>query len=147
MHKVSNNPCGFCGGDLCSTSLEVTGTKRQVKTNCQFYCPFKYGSAQKSTKSSPCTNVPIKCPHCSETIWKYNAIDHITLRHNILLNNIGLDPSFILEVQLSEEEEMRMGILKELVTDYRTKHSDLFPDLTVIEAKAQDTRVSKKRRR
>jgi len=72
------------------------------------------------------------------------------LRHNVLLGDAGLNPSFILEVQVSKEEEMRMGVLDELVTGYRAKHPGLFPDgedLTMIEAKAQDTRVSKKRRR
>ncbi|KAF9642030.1 hypothetical protein BDM02DRAFT_3194047 [Thelephora ganbajun] len=150
LKTVGGNPCGFCGGDLCRTTLKVTSTKRQVISECRLHCPFKYGSAQKSTKNSPCTNVPINCPHCSETVWKYNAIDHIMLRHKVLLDSASLNPQFILEIQLGKEEETRMGILGEFITSYHTKHPGLFPegeDLITIEAKAQDTRVNKKRRR
>ena len=128
----------------------VTGNKRQIKSNCPLHCPFKYGSAQKSTKNSPCTNIPINCPHCLETVWKYNAVDHIVLRHKDLLNSANLDPHFILEIQLGDEEETSMGILDELVASYHAEHPGLFPEgegLTMVKAKAQDTRVSKKRRR
>lgn len=75
------------------------------------------------------------------------------LTHKTLLENAGLDPHFILEIQLDKEEETRMGIPNELVTDYYTKHPSLFPDgedLAAIETKAQDSqdpRMSKKRRR
>jgi hypothetical protein len=70
--------------------------------------------------------------------------------HKTLLDKTDLDPHFILEIQLGEEEEARMGIPDELVTGYRAKHPGLFPegeDLAATEAKAQDTRPSKKRRR
>ena len=72
------------------------------------------------------------------------------LRHRALLDGDGLDPGLILKIQLGEEEETRMGVLGELVVGYRAKHPRLFPereDLTAVEAKAQDTWVSKKRRR
>ena len=74
------------------------------------------------------------------------------LTHKTLLEKSGLDPHFILEIQLGEGEETMMGIPDELVTDYYTKHRGLFPDgedLAAIEAKAQDSqdpRMSKKRR-
>ena len=45
---------------------------------------------------------------------------------------------------------MKMGILDELAVSYRAKHPGLFPegeDLAAIKAKAQNTRVGKKRRR
>ena len=70
------------------------------------------------------------------------------LQHRALLDSDSLDPSLIVMIQLSEEEEKRMGVVDELVTDFRAKHPRLFPEgeaLTMIEAKAQDTGwVSKK---
>ena len=135
---------------MCSTSLTTTGSKRQIDSDCQLHYAFKYGSAQKSTKSTPCTNVPITCPHCSETVWKYNAVCHVTLRHKALLESSDLDPQFILDTQLGEEEASKIGVPDELVADYRARHPGLFPDaeqLTGIEARAKDERVSKKRRR
>lgn len=83
-------------------------------------------------------------------VWKYNAVDYLALRHSILLNSTSLDPHFILAIQLSKEEEERMGVPDESVVSYRTKNPGLFPkgeDLAAIEAKAQDSPVSKKRRR
>jgi hypothetical protein len=86
------------------------------------------------------------------TVWKYNAVDHVMLRHKALLDNVaaGLDPQFVLDIQLGKDEETKMGIPDELTTSYRTNHFRLFPDaedLLAIEAKAQGTRMSKKRRR
>jgi hypothetical protein len=128
----------------------VTGDKKEVKSNCYLQCPFKYGSAKKSTKASPCTNIPIKCSHCPETIWKYNVPDHITSQHRPLLDNADLDPSFILEIQLGDMEEKAMGIPDEYITEYRLKYPGLFPqgeDRAAIEAGVQGAQVGKKRHR
>jgi len=83
-------------------------------------------------------------------VWKYNAIDHITQRHNGLLNSASLNPRFIIEIQVSKEEEIKMGVPDDLIINYRAQNPGLFPegaDLAVIEAKSQDSPVSKKRRR
>ena len=59
-------------------------------------------------------------------VWKYNALDHITQRHNDLLDSVGLDPH------------------------YRSRNPRLFlegEDLAAIEEKVQGNPVSKKRRR
>ena len=72
------------------------------------------------------------------------------LMHKTLLDNADLNSHFILEIQLSKEEETKMDIPDELITGCRAKHACLFPEgeeLAIIEAKAQDTRVGKKRRR
>ena len=118
----------------------VTGDKKEVKLNYYLQCPFKYGLAKKSTKASPCTNVPIKCSHCPETIWKYNIPDHITSQHRPLLNNTNLNPSFIPKIQLGDMEEKAMGIPNESVTEYRLRYPGLFPqaeDQATIEAGVQ----------
>src|ERR1700689_5308247 len=47
---------------------------------------YHYAQMQYS-KSSPCTNVPIHCPSSTsvskapQTIWKYNALFHLTSEH------------------------------------------------------------------
>jgi len=83
-------------------------------------------------------------------VWKYNAVDHVTQRHNGLLNGTGLDPQFIIEIQVGKEEEVKMGVPNDFIVDYRAQNPGLFPegaDLAAIEAKAQGDPVSKKRRR
>jgi hypothetical protein len=134
---------------MCNTRLVTTGGKRQVESNCPLRCPFKYGAAQKSTKNSPCTNIPINCRHCSETVWKYNAVGHIAFRHKDLLDSASLDPRLILEIQLGKDEEVTMGIPNDLVTRYRAGHPGLFPEgeeLIAVAAKAQGTQKPVKRR-
>ncbi|KAF9789378.1 hypothetical protein BJ322DRAFT_1018049 [Thelephora terrestris] len=149
LHKVSEDPCDFCGGGPCNTTLTITGDKKQVKSNCRFHCPFKYGSAKKSLKASPCTNVPVKCPQCSKTIWKYNAAGHITVNHpESLFDNNNLDPRFILEAQISDEEGTTMGISNEAFMEWRAKYPNLFPQggvRAVIKARAQGTQNGTKR--
>ena len=39
-----------------------------------------------------------------------------------------LDPQFILDTQLGEEEASKIGVPNELVADYRARHPGLFPD-------------------
>jgi len=83
-------------------------------------------------------------------VWKYNAIDHVTQKHNNLLNNASLDPRFVIEIQVSKDDEIKMGIPNDLVINYRAQNPRLFPegaDLAAIEAKVQGNPVSKKRRR
>jgi hypothetical protein len=50
---------------------------------------MSYKAAKKSSKNAPCTNVPIHCPLCPpsvsrepQTIWKYNAINHLLISHS-----------------------------------------------------------------
>ncbi|THV03775.1 hypothetical protein K435DRAFT_791520 [Dendrothele bispora CBS 962.96] len=46
---------------------------------------FKYTSAAQSTESSPCTNVPRRCPVCldksSPAIWTYDMKEHLVVSH------------------------------------------------------------------
>ncbi|KAF9779439.1 hypothetical protein BJ322DRAFT_1113247 [Thelephora terrestris] len=146
--KIEDNPCGFCGGNMCSTRLDTTTGKGkwQVNSNCRLRCRFKYGAAQKSTNHSPCTNIPIYCPHCSGTIWKYNAVSHIISRHKDLLDNASIDPDFVLDIQLGKDEEATMGIPNDIATKYHASYPHLFPreeDLNAMEV--QGTKQPKKR--
>ena len=117
VHQFGNDPCRFCGASGCTTRLVVQGGSQQVESNCHFYSPFKYGSAKKSTRSSPCTNIPIYCPHCKKTIWKYNAVDHIITNHPGL-NATDSNKCFMVDIQIQEQEERGMGILPALTDAY-----------------------------
>ena len=146
--QIGVDPCGFCGASGCTTRLIVQGKSRQVKSNCHFYSPFKYGSANKSTRSSPCTNIPIYCPHCKKTIWKYNAVDHIITNHP-RLNTVDFDKSFMVNIQIQEQEERCMGVLPELTDAYRNKYSYLFlreEELAVVEREAEQEHEDAKKR-
>src|SRR5882762_11015329 len=61
----------------------------RLTSNCQYhYVQMQYQSAAQFSKTSPYTNVPIHCPICPtsvskapQTIWKYNALFHLTSEH------------------------------------------------------------------
>jgi len=94
---LKGDTCGFCGGKSCRTSLHVP-TKSRLKTpiilsNC-WYAPKKdvqsatvdlaLSTAKKSVKSSPCTNMPMKCRFCEQVtyVWKYGMFDHVHREHD-----------------------------------------------------------------
>lgn len=146
--QIGRNPCGFCGASGCTTRLVVQGGKQRVESNCRFYSPFKYGSAKKPTISSPCTNVPIYCPHCKETIWKYNAADHISTTHHELSAG-NLDKRLMVDIQVQVQEERWMKVPPELTDRYRSEHNDLClsgEDLAVVEGEVEQEREHTKKR-
>jgi len=146
--QIGDDPCGFCGASGCTTRLVVQGDKRRVESNCHFYSPFKYGSAKKPTASSPCTNVPIHCPHCKETIWKYNAVDHIIATHPEL-NAGNLDKHLLVDIQISVQEERWMKVIPELTDRYHNEHNHLClsgEDLATAEREVEQERERTKKR-
>ncbi|KAF9791961.1 hypothetical protein BJ322DRAFT_986778, partial [Thelephora terrestris] len=64
--KLGVEPCGFCGKEGCTTTLDQTGKGRvTIASSCRYaFTSFNYGQAQITTKTSPCTNIPISCPFC-----------------------------------------------------------------------------------
>ena len=94
---------------------------------------MNYKSALQSTKSMPCTNVPIHCPFCPQTlsgeprtIWKYNVISHLTCEHPepvagmVNTYELPLIPGKLLvDMFVSQQEEKWMGISEEATFDYR----------------------------
>ncbi|KZV91297.1 hypothetical protein EXIGLDRAFT_693781 [Exidia glandulosa HHB12029] len=62
---VGDDPCGFCGRLGCFTVLSIKGKSATIHSSCGYhYRRMKYAVASVSTKSSPCTNVPIHCTLC-----------------------------------------------------------------------------------
>ena len=88
-----SNPCGFClcPSPTCQIFLKKgKGAKASLKINtilsngCPNMVEFSYSVAEKSSKSSPCSNVPVQCPLCSKSdpaIWRYNMYQHIIAAH------------------------------------------------------------------
>src|ERR1700690_570111 len=89
----ASSPCGLClrPSPMCQFFLKKgKGAKGSIKLNtamskgCPNLIKFSYSIAEKSTKSSPCSNVPIPCPLCSKSdpaVWLYNMGHHMKHLH------------------------------------------------------------------
>lgn len=151
--QISENPCGFCGGDECSTVMTIDRGHRVTTSNCPYRYEFRYGAAV-STKSA-CTNVPVHCPHCKHqsrqpTLWKYNAIHHVQTQHADLVSQgtAALDRTLLLAIQIGREEEKKMGIPPEPAEEFHNTHRALLlgsEDLSSIKSESEPTKSGSKR--
>ncbi|CAM9745523.1 unnamed protein product, partial [Sphacelaria rigidula] len=71
---------------------------------------LRLSSAKVSTKSTPCTNLPMLCKFCEQPqyVWKYGMGDHVAAEHadkSALLQNDDEAKAFIQEYTVSEEEK------------------------------------------
>ncbi|KAF9552115.1 hypothetical protein CPC08DRAFT_792038 [Agrocybe pediades] len=86
--------CGLClrPWPLCEFFLtKGAGAKGSTKVDKRLTrgCPlkdmkFSYRVAATPTHSSPCSNVPVKCPRCKSdkpAVWKYSLEQHFKIRH------------------------------------------------------------------
>ncbi|KAH7925284.1 hypothetical protein BV22DRAFT_1011487, partial [Leucogyrophana mollusca] len=127
---VSPEPCGFCGRSGISSCNEVfltSGSSPQAQTNCAYASKFHYAPSLKSTSTSPCTNVPIRCqiPGCSAlvdkrhtAIWKYNMPAHILAAHKDyspdgILPGMPIPSEMTTSMLITSEEEQWLRIPKE----------------------------------
>ncbi|KAJ7849681.1 hypothetical protein B0H14DRAFT_3866837 [Mycena olivaceomarginata] len=123
----ATDPCGFCGRDGCSTDLSGLPTARATP-KCTSTCPrhhtFSYGSAKKYSGTTPCTNIPIFCTLClpipprksPAVFWKYSMHAHIRQAHPRFWDDItnlptGLSPVFALNLAISREEMLALGVI------------------------------------
>ncbi|KAF8262084.1 hypothetical protein EI94DRAFT_1603809 [Lactarius quietus] len=89
----SQEPCGLCLRPAALCTIYLT---RRSGWNYQWAlkyggiapCPnatnFSYSAAMVSSDSSPCSNVPLQCPYCSDgspAVWRYNMRLHFQHRH------------------------------------------------------------------
>jgi hypothetical protein len=89
----NREPCGFClcTDTACQLSLvkkhsgNQEGQKIDMKaSSCPKLSKMSYKSAAEYKPKSPCTNVPVYCPLCSDrapAIWKYNLEAHLRRVH------------------------------------------------------------------
>ena len=76
------NTCGYCGGNDCNIELKKTsGEFSKPFSNCKYHVNFSLKPAERSTRSKPCTNRPIKCELCDVTMWSYNIEPHYLVSH------------------------------------------------------------------
>ena len=108
-HVLSENldmVCGFCGLKSCSIELVRGSGRGKTATlipgsNCEYITKFSLKSAEKTTKSGPCTNRPIVCEQCNTVQWSYNMPSHYKLKHT----------DFPPPVTVSVKEKQFLGIL------------------------------------
>ena len=109
-HIIKDNlgmVCGFCGMTCCSIAL-VTGSGRGKTAtlipggNCDYRTKFSIKSAEKSTKSGPCTNRPITCKVCKTVQWSYNIPQHYQAMHS----------KCPIPNMITQEEKNFMGVAK-----------------------------------
>ncbi|KAF9786829.1 hypothetical protein BJ322DRAFT_1106930 [Thelephora terrestris] len=116
------------------------GGSRVIESNCQYQHSFRYGAAVG--KKSPCTNVPVHCPHCDSgshklTIWKYNALGHIRTVHLDIISG-GLDKALRLDIQITRQEEKKMDLTPESIEEFRaTERSLLLSDAEISSLKLE----------
>ncbi|KAF8978936.1 hypothetical protein BDQ17DRAFT_1175437, partial [Cyathus striatus] len=85
-------PCGLClrPYPMCKFYLKKikgAGAKPKVdytKSICANPLEFHYSIAETSTRTGPCSNVPLPCPRCppgAPVIWHYNLCCHLVEEH------------------------------------------------------------------
>ncbi|KAG8753308.1 hypothetical protein FRC12_011587 [Ceratobasidium sp. 428] len=121
VDRVSE-PCGLClrptNPNLrCQFFLSKTKSGAlkpytpQIDTKKSKGCPharrFSYKTAADFTSGSPCTNVPVRCPRCSDDapcVWKYNLEAHLRRVHP----HAPLDPyRSLIDIPTIEIDAMR----------------------------------------
>jgi hypothetical protein len=131
VQSIGDNPCGFCGLDGCLTQLlEKKGGGFTITSNCPYhYVQMQYRVAVQFSKSSPCTNVPIQCPICPtlvskapQTIWKYNALFHLTSEHATDSTPPKIPRQLLADMHITREEEKALKIKKEATHAWREEH-------------------------
>lgn len=72
---------------ICCTRL-IAGSKAgfyNMVSSCKYgsQLPLNHRTALKSSKKSPCSNWPLRCPQCVESVdvWKYSMAEHLRKAH------------------------------------------------------------------
>ncbi|KAL0571323.1 hypothetical protein V5O48_010645 [Marasmius crinis-equi] len=133
-HKVSSNPCGFCGGLSSAEKCRVELRKKKTVSSCPQAYNFQYHAASTFKLSSPCTNVPIPCPLCKNTTqdhWKYNILNHLERCHPSWRAQTSDD--FKETIRITKQEELAMSIPEELIPDDYLAPSVCIPATSVLQ--------------
>ena len=119
-----------------------------IVSDCQYaFTSFNYEQAKISTKTSPCTNIPVPCPFClslgcDQFIWKYNAVVHMPTQHPEDI--IPVDLLSKMHISLKETDFMKADL--EGMECYRETHdimnSDDLVEVTVGDKRARASSAS-----
>jgi hypothetical protein len=115
LRPANSLPCGLCGGPSSQFSSDLSqavgcavwlkGRSAQPEIACKLLgrTTFSMVPAKKCAASTPCTNVPLKCPVCPSkpgvVHWKLNMIEHFKRAHGG-----KLPEGFALELHTTEQE-------------------------------------------
>lgn len=141
--KDADNPCGLClnRGSLCAIWLVRRGKSGDQVDMVNSRCPNLYKislkQAAKFSKTSPCTNIPIRCPLCpkvSDAIWKYNLRSHIAKVH-------GGDVSLYQDLYTVSDDECVLMKAAFLSKPRKTRRKKAAQNLLKI-SEAHSTRVA-----
>ena len=100
-HNHSNDLADltFCVSNLaqrqgCGVSLVKPSTVFKPLHQCHLLqgasLDYSLKSDAKCVAAAPCTNRPVKCPHCPGVFWSYSMMHHLELKHP----NETVDPTF-----------------------------------------------------
>ncbi|KAF6748797.1 hypothetical protein DFP72DRAFT_792072, partial [Ephemerocybe angulata] len=89
----TTDPCGLClmSSQICRYFVtKGKGSKGSLhveakrSSGCTRKINFQYRSAETSTDTAPCSNVPIPCPLCPNdpAVWRYNLHNHFIKSHS-----------------------------------------------------------------
>lgn len=90
--NASEEYCGLClhPSPMCQIYINKgCGADGRVsvdlsRSTCPNLICFNYKSAAQSSQQSPCSNVPVVCPHCppsSPAVWRYSLHSHFCGHH------------------------------------------------------------------
>jgi hypothetical protein len=112
---------------------------------------MNYKAAAKFSNTVPCTNVPVHCTLCPtsvsrqpQTIWKYNAMYHLTQEHSIGGTSPPIPGQFLIQIFISKEEEKALGIPEQATIGWRKQNN--IPDSDGVEMDSQGPQVDKRNR-
>ena len=71
-----------CSIDIIHGSGRGKTTSKIISSNCEYKVKFSLKAAEKSSKSSPCTNRPVNCHLCKVVKWSYNMLGHMRKEHS-----------------------------------------------------------------
>eukprot|EP01084_Bolivina_argentea_P058147 106175_1 len=85
---LKGDTCCVCYSDSCERIVAETSKATKTKaaiikafSSCVLYYSYSYATAVKASHHNPVTNVPVKCPHCTEWIYQYLLGVHCAEKH------------------------------------------------------------------
>ncbi|KAJ7592440.1 hypothetical protein C8J56DRAFT_1161638 [Mycena floridula] len=151
----STEPCGTCllPWPHCRWTIGPKGKDAKKKIQilkvegCRNPMMFKYGPASLYKESSPCTNVPMRCPKCLPTdpaVWKYNMPWHFLRAHpGVDINTV----KFNLKWELSTAEvtvlKQKWNNRGEIIKKRPGKGKEDSTNITTDSAKAHAAQIAR----
>jgi hypothetical protein len=143
QYQHVSEPCGLCLAPSPTCHFVITKGKgsdygMQIDMNRSLGCTnlikkFSYRVASESTPTSPCSNVPIRCPLCdpkAPCVWRYRLRDHFLKNHRSgslkdYLERVGWEMDVDEERRMKKVWENRYKVKKKRGTKGKTAEASL----------------------